>query len=321
MKRRLDALMADPAFPVAGDLMRLAFHASRFHPDEAVRASIGEAIDGLLDAGRVQAMGMADIAAAFLALPASPLAPMVAGEEDTRLVARLWRLSRLAQPRQEALLVVGSADAVGHGHGAILDAMGKAKPCSRRERPGVRTPFVNLGIARRPTDLAARASGDRAVLSVDRKAGARILLDIDADGGPLGSPASRDCTICAPPGPLGVSAKSFDDAALRIDKLADRRLAISPARPEAAIRFASHCTAGSMLHVDLARPPDGGVSVFVQLATLDHATSAGGTHPLAIVRLSRRGMLAQWASLPALPVALPLAPGLRAAIATHYATT
>ena len=322
MKRPLDAMMADRALPVAGDLLRLAFHASRFHPDDVVRQSIGEAIDALLDASQARAIAAAGIAEAFRGLPASPLEPMLASEDDTRLVARLWRLSALAFRQQGPRLVVGSADAVGAGHGAILDAEGQATACTRRSRRlSSDAPFVNLGIARRPTDLAACTDDDKARLVIDRAGGVRILVELDTRVAPPRVFQFEKNRICVPPGPLGLSPQGFREAGLRIDRISDKSLAIAPVGPEGAIRLTAHCAAGSMILVDLSNPADGRQSIVVQLAGLDRAARVAAGHRLALARVSSRGMLAQWASLPPLPIALPLAPALRAAVATHYATT
>jgi hypothetical protein len=60
----------------------------------------------------------------------------------------------------------------------------------------------------------------------------------------------------------------------------------------------------------------GSFDLILQLAPLDEAPCS-----LPCVRVSHVGTLAEWMSLPATLAALDLAPGQRAAIAAHYATT
>ena len=62
MTRSLARMMADPAVPVIGDLLRLAFHASRHHPDRDVRDGVGAAIDKMLAATAARAHGPDEIA-------------------------------------------------------------------------------------------------------------------------------------------------------------------------------------------------------------------------------------------------------------------
>jgi len=357
MKPSLDKRIAEAGMPVAGDLLRLALHASRFHPDASARAGIGAAIDAMLDGAGAPPLAAGEAAEALALAQGTMLAPMVAGAKDAALAARFWRLVALetwkpadnARPGDDREVFVGSADAVGAGHGALLAGASKATFHLRTDRPdGVH--YVHLGLARKPGDLGMPLGADVATLEVARDGGVAIACRIamnpgkvpDFGCGPLAtrlhdgslvgrSPLRLDAGFIAKRGPDGtIERLSLGAAGLAAEPggFDGKPLRVYPSSPEAAIRLAATCVDRPLLYLASkvtrltgsgkprhARQPDS-FDLVVQLAPLDDAPCE-----LRCVRASHAGMLAEWMSMPAVAIALDLAPELRAAIAAHYATT
>ncbi|MFZ9447516.1 MAG: hypothetical protein ACO3CC_05020 [Alphaproteobacteria bacterium] len=332
MATRLSSLMMPASgVPVAGDLLRLAFHASRFHPDGELRASIGEAIDLMLDAGGARAFPAREAAEALAAAEGSALAPMLCAAEDALLAARFWRLAELEpamhRPDGDSQVFVGSADAVGSGHGAVLGRAGAAAYPSRAARAAAAGDlhWVNLGIARKPRDGGLPRKGDAGTLKVERDGG--VTLRCRLASLPGDAPAFDQVLLGFHPHGRPIEYRELGARDFAVELGRDQRLSLRPASPEASIRLASACADRPRLLLCSSVKPEastqrgrsrirGSFDLILQLAPLDEAPC-----PLPCVRVSHVGTLAEWMSLPATLAALDLAPGQRAAIAAHYATT
>ena len=357
MNPSLGAMITDASVPVSGDLLRLAFHASRFHPDPARRAGIGAAIDAMLDRASAPPLAAHEAAAALALATGTALAPMVAGKEDAALAARFWRLVSLetwkpgdtVRPNADRQVFVGSADAVGAGQGALLAGGTKATFHLRKDRPdGVH--FVHPGMARKPTDLALLLGGDSASLEIGRDGGVVIACRIAAlpgkvrsfgdgllatrlpDGSVVGrAPMRLDAGFVARRGADGaIERLSLGAAGLRADAGGHdgTPLRVSPETPEAAIRFAAACTDRPLLYLasKVTRLTGAGKPRHVRAPdsfdlVVQLAPLEEAPCALPCVRASHTGMLAEWMSMPAVAIALDLAAEHRAAIAAHYATT
>ena len=335
MTQTLDRTMAHPAVPVIGDLLRLAFHASRFHPDRDVRAGIGAAFDRMLDAASTPPHGAADVGDVVARHPGTPLAPMVANGDDRVLAARLWRYCEFAfagtSPAVDdcdpaARVFLGSADAVGAGHGVMLSRQGSRSQTGRSLGPAINR--LLLGIARHADGIAMPACGDRATVAVDRRAGVTIEIRLaEAPGGGPGLGA-EDWLSPLAPAKGGSDLPRLHEAGIRVQARSPRWLRIWAASPEGAIRLSAACADRAIVHIPIGAPPPGkpdataqsltpgAFDVLVRLAPLDEPGAA-----LHCVRSSRTGMLADWMRFNCLPLAPDLAPELRAAIAAHYART
>lgn len=335
MTQTLDETMADPAVPVIGDLLRLAFHAARFHPDRDVRAAIGVALDRMLDAASTPPHGAADIGDVVARHPGTPLAPMVADGDDRVLAARLWRYCEFAfvgappdldDCGRGARVFLGSADAVGAGHGVMLNRAGSRSQSGRSLEPGIDR--LHLGIARRADGIVLPACGDRATVAVDRRAG--VTIEIRLAEAPGGGPALGAQDWLSPLGPAtgGFDLPRLNQAGIRVQARSSRWLRIGAASPEGAIRLGAACADRAIVHIPIRTPPPGkpnapaqtltpgAFDVLVRLAPLDEPGAR-----LHCVRASRTGMLADWMRFNCLPLAPDLAPELRLAIAAHYART
>lgn len=335
MTRSLARMMADPAVPVIGDLMRLVFHASRHHPDRDVRDGVGAAIDRMLAATAAFAYGPDDVAKIVQSHPGTPLAPMVADHEDLTLAARVWRYCAFAvagherlpgRPGPVAELFLGSADAVGAGHGVKLSAMA-AEFCERGEAPS-NSPCLRLGMARGASGIALPECGDAAALVLDPRHG--MTLDIRLAQAPGRDPGVSPRTWLAPLGRAegGYGLPLLANCGLKAEMLSALRLRILATTPEGAIRLAAACADRAVVSVGIdVLPKDptrtqpgrrvrGPFDVLVQLAPASQPAPT-----LACVRYSRAGDLAEWMEMPVLPLAPDIAPELRVAIAARYAST
>lgn len=327
----LPRMMADDGTPVMGDLLRLAFHASRFHPDARLRASVGEAIDLMLDAQGACAYPAQSAAEALAAAEGTALAPMVFAEADALLASRFLRLAELADPANSgqgtgARVFVGSADAVGSGQGAVLGREGAAAYHTRADRTAEASGlhWVNLGIARMPRDLALPRGGDEGTLEVEREGGVAIACHLASLPGD--SPAFDKAVLGFhhPGRPIKYQDRGGRQLVAELDQ--KQCLRVRPGSPEESIRFASDCGERPRLllvsSVKATGPKAqgtrcrGSFDVLVQLAPLADAPCG-----LPCVRISHAGSLADWMSLPATMAALDLPRDQRAEIAAHYATT
>lgn len=328
MKASLDGMMADPRVPVAGDLLRLAFHAARFHPDAQLRTQVGEAIDRMLDAADAKPFPAREAMETLALAKGTALAPMVASAQDAALAARCWRLASVEAgaiqvpgfARRDTKVFVGSADAVGAGHGALLgeDRVAQFHPRAGRPTDGH---WIHLGIARKPTDLALARGGDEATLEVEQGGGIAIACMPASSPGPDARWDEGFLAIRRDDGTI--DHQSLRELGLKAEQARDGRARLSPASPEAAIRLASACTQRPLVLLESSASGKAGrgrivgsFDMIVELAPLAEAPCR-----LACVRRSRDGMLAQWMSMPRAVVALALDPAARAAIAAHYATT
>jgi hypothetical protein len=335
MTRSLARMMADPAVPVIGDLLRLAFHASRHHPDRDVRDGVGVAIDKMLAATAARAHGPDEIARFLGASAGNALAPMVADRDDLTLAARFWRYCAFAfvgyqrlpgRPVPLAELFLGSADAVGAGHGVRLNPM-SAEFHERGERlPSI--PYLRLGMARSAARVALPECGDVAALVVDPRHG--ITVDIRLAKSPGRDPGVPPRTWIAPLGRAegGYGLPDLARIGLKAEMPSALRLRILAATPEGAIRLAAACADRAAMRVGIDVLPEnsrktkpgwrvrGPFDVLVRLAPIDQPEAA-----LACVRYSCVGDLAEWMDMPVLPLAPDIAPELRAAIAAAYGRT
>lgn len=326
----LPRMMADHGTPVMGDLLRLAFHASRFHPDERLRASVGEAIDLMLDAEGARACASREAAEALAAAEGTALAPMLFAAEDALLASRFLRLAELEPampgPGGGARVFVGSADAVGSGQGAVLGFEGEATYHTRADRDAEARDlhWVNLGIARKPRDLALPGRGDEGTLEVEREGG--IVIACRLASLPGDAPAFDQAVLGFHHPGRPIKYQKLHARQLRVELDPKQRLCARPGNPEESIRFASSCADRPRL---LLAPSvkavgqraqgtrcHGSFDILLQLAPLDDAPCG-----LPCVRISHAGSLAEWMSLPATMVALDLPRDQRAAIASHYATS
>ena len=344
-KRGFGRMIADPSVPVIGDLLRVTFHASRFHPDPDIRAAIGDSLDRMLDAARTPPHSAAEVAQFFARNPGTPLAPMIADADDAALAARLWRYCGFAHvglrrssddcaPATE--LLVTSADAVGTGHGVLLDddpQIGAENALNRDYVPrqfsyGAKLARLHLAKARRPTGIAAPACLDVATLTSDRAAG--VVIEIRLADAPGKRPCLATGSWLAPLGrdKGGHDLPSLETSAIKAEFPSPRRLCIRPETPEGTIRLIAACADRAVIHVPIAlsqadRPrlsphwlPPGAFDILIRLAPIEDTAVS-----LPCVRHARTGMLADWMLFPRLPLAPDLAPDLRAAIAAHYAPT
>lgn len=344
-KRGFGRMIADPSVPVIGDLLRVTFHASRFHPDPDIRAAIGDSLDRMLDAAKTPPHSAAEVAQFFARNPGTPLAPMIADADDAALAARVWRYCGFAHvgfrpiadsssPTTE--LLVTSADAVGTGHGVLLDEdpqIGAENAQNRDYLPrqfshGAKLARLHLAMVRRPTGIAAPACLDVATLTSDRAAGVAIEVRLAE------APGQRPClgtgSWLAPLGyeKGGHALPKLETSAIKVEFPSPRRMRILPATPEGAIRLIAACADRAVIHVPTAliqadRPmlsphwlPPGAFDILVRLAPVEETAVA-----LPCIRHAHVGQLADWLRFPRLPLAPDLAPDLRTAIAAHYAPT
>lgn len=344
-RRGFARMIQDPSVPVIGDLLRVAFHASRFHPDPDVRAALGDSLDRMLDTVGAPRHSFAEIAAIFAKNPGTPLAPMVADADDAALATRLWRYCDFAHigaarlpgvPHPPTSVLVTSADAVGTAHGVLL---AERKPSAseealnaaylpRRRSPGPELPRLHLAMARRSTGIAAPACGDVATLASDPASGIAIEVQLANRPGDLPCLAKGSWLM-----PLGQStgrkdAPSLGSLAIKVEMPSARRIRILPETPEGAIRLTVACADRAVMHVPIAlmeagqpqrsldwlRP--GAFDILIRLAPVEDTAIR-----LPCVRYSRTGLLADWIRFPRLPLGPDLAPELRAAIAAHYTST
>lgn len=335
MTKSLAGMMADPAVPVIGDLLRLAFHASRHHPDRDMRDGVGASLDGMLAATATPAYGPGDIAQIVQSHPGTALAPMVADREDMTLAARFWRYCAFAVagdqrlPRRPALaaeFVLGSADAVGAGHGVLVSTV--AARSLERGQSQANNRYLRLGMARGTAGVALPECGDVAALVLDPKHG--MTVDIRLATAPGRDPNVLQRTWLAPLGRKegGYGLPRLAEIGLKAEMPSALRLRILATTPEGAIRLAAACADRAVISVGFDVLPanwtmaqrewrvPAAFDLMIRLAPIDQPKTA-----LACVRYSRAGDLAQWMDMPVLPLAADIAPELRAAIAAPYART
>jgi hypothetical protein len=344
-RRGFSRVIQDPFAPILGDLLRVTFHASRFHPDAGVRAAIGDSLDRMLDAARTTPHSAAEVAGIFARNPGTPLAPMIADADDAALAARLWRycgfahvgLRRSSDESAHATeLLVTSADAVGTGHGVLLDEEPQIRPedadnrdyLPRQFSHGAKLARLHLAMARRSTGIAAPACLDVATLASDRTAG--VVIEIRLADAPGQRPCLGTGSWLAPLGHEkgGHARPTLEASAIKVECPSPRRMRVLPQTPEGAIRLIAACADRAVMHVPTAliQPdrqllsphwlPPGAFDILVQLAPIEETAVA-----LPCIRHTHGGQLADWIRFPRLPLAPDLAPDLRAAIAAHYAPT
>lgn len=335
MTRSLARMMADPAVPVIGDLLRLAFHASRHHPDRDVRDGVGASIDSMLAATATHAYGPDDVAKIVGFHAGTALAPMVVDREDLTLAARFWRYCAFAclgeqrlpgRPEAVTEFFLGSADAVGAGHGVRISPLA-AGFCERGEQPSD-IPHLRLGLARSTAGIASRECRDAAALVLDPQHG--MTVDIRLTKAPGREPGVPARTWIAPLGRAegGHDLPRLTNIGLKAEMPSALRLRILAATPEGAIRLAAACADRAVIRVGIDILPEtstkgrpgwrvrGPFDLLVRLAPVDRPKAA-----LACVRYSRVGDLAEWMDMPVLPLAPDIAPELRAALAAPYDRT
>lgn len=335
MTRSLARMMADPRVPVIGDLLRLAFHASRHHPDRDVRDGVGACIDGMLAATATHAYGPDDVAQIVRFHAGTALAPMVVDREDLTLAARFWRYCAYAclgeqrlpgRPEAVTEFFLGSADAVGAGYGVRISPRA-AGFCQRGEQPAS-IPCLRLGMARSVAGVAFPECGDVAALVLAPQHG--MTVDIRLAKAPGREPEVPTRTWLAPLGRAegGYDLPRLTNMGLKAETPSALRLRILAATPEGAIRLAAACADRAVMRVGIDVLPEtsmktrpgwrvrGPFDLLVRLAPIDQSNAA-----LACVRYSRVGDLAEWMDMPVLPLAPDIAPELRAALAAPYART